>query len=253
MFEKKVTEEQKKVLEKEAKKETKQNKKKEKKEAGNVGFTVKSLIIPFVLAAIAACLIYLVMQNATKNEILKAPVVCAVKDIDANTFIDAKSMDEYFEVKEVEAAVLPDSIYKSMDELPQNGFYVEVDLSKKQMVYGYDISEKDEVMDKYVEGTQLTSIAVNAFDNSVSGTVRHGDIVDVYALDPATEQFVLMAEDVYVEDAYDSSGNKLTAEYENENGFATATVFSVRVAPDEKEKMNQAISSKGIQLYLSDK
>ncbi len=38
------------------------------------------------------------------------------------------------------------------------------------------------------KGTQYTSIKANAFDNSVSGSIRHGDIVDVYAKDPATDQ-----------------------------------------------------------------
>ncbi len=221
------------------------------KDKKNIGFTVKSLLIPFVLAAIVACLIYLVMTNITKNEIVTAHVVCATKDIDANTYISEDEVDEYFEVKDVEKAILPDCIYSELKELPDGGFYVESDLSAKQMINTDDIAETDSVMDKYTEDTQVTSIKVNDFDNSVSGTIRHGDIVNVYAKDPSTNQLVLMVENVYVEAAYDNSGNELTKSYEAENGTATAVVFSVKVAPDEIDRMNTAISYEGIQLYLA--
>lgn len=219
----------------------------------NIGFTVKSLIIPFILAAIVACLIYLVMTNITKNEVVKAHVVCATKDIEANTFIAEDKVDDYFEIKDVEKAILPDCIYSEITELPDGGFYVESDLSARQMVNKDDIAEKDSVMDKYTAETQVTSIKVNDFNNSVSGTIRHGDIVNVYAKDPSTNQLVLMVENVYVEAAYDNSGNELTKSYEAENGTATAVVFSVKVAPDEVDQMNTAISYEGIQLYLAGK
>ncbi len=240
MFEKKVKDEDKKVKDKKGT---------EKK--SNVGFILKSLLIPAVIAAIIVCLIYLFMQDKTKNEIAKAPVVCATCDIDANTFVKASDMDKYFKVVDVEATILPDNIYSDLKELPSGGFYVETDLSKNQMLAEEAIEEKDEVMDKYTKGTQKTSIAVNAFDNSVSGSVRHGDIVDVYAKDPATDQLMLMVSNVYVEAAYDSSGNSLTKEYEEENGKATAVVFTVKVAPDEIDAMNTAICYEDIQLYLT--
>lgn len=246
MFEKKVTEANKKAMDKAEKKKIKKP-----KAENSVGMIVKSILIPLILAAVVACGIYIVIQNQSKNEILKAKVVCAKEDITANTFIGKDDISKFFEEKEVEAGILSKNVYKELKELPVDGFYVESDLEAMQMVYPNEICKTDEVMDKYVEGTQLTSIKVNAFDNSVSGRLRHGDIVDVYALDPATDQLVLMVEGVYVEGAYDASGNELTPEYEAENGTGTAVVFSVKVAPDEIEDMNTAISYEGIQLYLT--
>lgn len=246
MFEKKSVVTEKKSVEKAKKKE-------KVKGQGSKALVIKSILIPFIMAAIAVCVIYLVMENQTKNEIVKAPVVCATKNITANTYISEKDIEKYFEVKDVEAAVLPDSIYSNIGELPEKGFYVEQDMTAKEMLYEKDICETDEVMDKYVPGTNLTAIKVNDFNNSVSGTLRHGDIVDVYAIDPATEQLTLLVEEVYVESAFDNSGNELTAEYEKENGIGTAVVFSVKVAPSETEQMNKAIAYGGIQLYLTGK
>ena len=245
MFEKKAVVTEKKTAEK-------AGKKRDNKTPGSKGMVVKSILIPFVMAAIAVCVIYLVMENQTKHEIVKAPVVCAVQDITANTYIGEDDAEKYFEVKEVEAAILPDTIFSRIKELPDGGFYVEQDMKKNEMVYEKDICKTDEVMDKYVEGTNLTAIKVNDFNNSVSGTLRHGDIVDVYAIDPATEQLTLLVEGVYVESAFDNSGNELTPEYEAENGAGTAVVFSVKVAPSETEQMNKAIAYGGIQLYLNE-
>ncbi len=246
MFEKKAVVTEKKSVEKAKKKE-------KVKGQGSKALVIKSILIPFIMAAIAVCVIYLVMENQTKNEIVKAPVVCATKNITANTYISEKDIEKYFEVKDVEAAVLPDSIYSNIGELPEKGFYVEQDMTAKEMLYEKDICETDEVMDKYVPGTNLTAIKVNDFNNSVSGTLRHGDIVDVYAIDPATEQLTLLVEEVYVESAFDNSGNELTPEYEKENGIGNAVVFSVKVAPCETEQMNKAIAYGGIQLYLTGK
>ena len=249
MFEKKVTDADKKEMEKASKKQAKQ--KRESKGTNGIAMIVKSIMIPLVLAGVVVCGIYIVMQQQTKNEVVKAKVVCAKEDIKANTYIAKDDIDKFFEEKEVEASILSKSVYKEIKDLPAEGFYVESDVEASQMLYPNEICKTDEVMDKYVEGTQLTSIKVNAFDNSVSGTLRHGDIVDVYAVDPATDQLVLMVEKVYVEGAYDNSGNALTPEYEAENGAGTAVVFSVKVASDEIEAMNTAISYEGIQLYLT--
>lgn len=129
-------------------------------------------------------------------------------------------------------------------ELPQEGFYIESPMSEKQMLLADDVARKDAVMDKYVEGTTRTSIAVDAFDNSVSGTVRKGDIVDIYAVDPVTEVLTLMVNNVYVKEVYDNSGILVA-----EDGVATD--FTILVAPDEVEKVNAAITYGGIQLYLT--
>ena len=74
--------------------------------------------------------------------------------------------------------------------------------------------------------------------------LRRGDIVDVYAVDPTTDMLVLMVENVYIYEAYDSTGNKVTSKEE------TATAFTVYVTPEEVESLNMAVCYGGIQMYL---
>ena len=80
--------------------------------------------------------------------------------------------------------------------------------------------------------------------DGVNGSLRKGDIVDVYALDPATELLTLYAENVYVAEVYDNSGKKVT----ELDGIATS--FTVWVTPDEVESLNLAVVYGGVQMYL---
>ena len=94
------------------------------------------------------------------------------------------------------------------------------------------------MMDKiFVLIDEITSIAVSNFDKGVNGKLREGAIIDVYAVDPATDELTLYVEDVYVAGAIDSSGNELTTE----EGVAQSFTVYVKVA--EIENMNRAINS----------
>ncbi len=112
------------------------------------------------------------------------------------------------------------------------------------MVLTDDIVTEDQVMDKYKSGYEVTSFAAESFDDSVNGSLRKGDVVDVYAVDPATEMLTLMAENVYVSEVYDNAGKKITEDDE------VATSFTVWVTPEEVESINTAVIYGGIQMYL---
>ncbi|BCJ97582.1 hypothetical protein [Anaerocolumna chitinilytica] len=117
-------------------------------------------------------------------------------------------------------------------------------MGKSQMVLKDDIAKQDEVMDKYKGGYEVTSFAAESFDGGVNGSLRRGDIVNVYALDPATELLTLMAENVYVAEVYDNAGKKVGEPKEIE------TSFTVYVTPEEVENINLAVVYGGIQMYL---
>ena len=99
-------------------------------------------------------------------------------------------------------------------------------------------------MDKYKNGYEMTSFQAQNFSGGVNGCLRRGDIVDVYAVDPTTDMLVLMAENVYVYEVYDNTGNRITEKDES------ATSFTVYVTPEEVEQINMAVCYGGIQIYL---
>ena len=246
MFEKKMSDEERKKIEREAKKSAKASKKKE----GGSGAKdklisiCKVVVLPLIFAGIIVCAIYLAMENKLEAESLKDQVLVMKQDVEANTYVDADDMDEYFEVTSVELTAIPESAYQSLSDLPEDGFYIENDMTTAQMVMEDDIADKDEVMDKYLAGYEVTSFPAESFDGGVNGSLRKGDIVDVYALNPDTEMLELFAENVYVSEVYDSAGNRIT----DPEGVAVS--FTVWVTPEEVEQVNLAVVYGGVQIYL---
>lgn len=243
MFEKKITDEQRKVMEKEARKAKKTKLGQAVKEPGKVASMAKTVVIPLILAAIMVCFLYIVVRNNTLAENLKTDVVVAKTDIVENTKITEKELDRYFKVISVDFKAVTDANYKSFNDMPDGSFYVEAPLIKGQMVYKDDIETSDFVMDKYTDEAVVTSLSVSNFSNSVCGTLRYGDVVDVYAIDPATDELVFVIGDVYILEAYNSNGEVLTTKE------GSATAFTVIATPEEVELINKAIAWDGIQLY----
>jgi len=243
MFEKKITEEEKKALLKEEKKAKRKEKQKESKIPENVQKAFKVAIVPLLLASILVCFLYIVIRNNTLAENLKADVVVTVKEIPSNTKITDETIGEYFKVIAVDKIAVTEENYSSLSELPDDSFYVKEKLTKGQIIYERDIEESDFVMDKYSDEVAVTSISVSDFSNSVCGTVRLGDVIDIYAVDPATDELTFVVGDIYVLAAYNNSGDLLTTE------SGSATAFSILVMPEEVELVNKAIAWEGIQIY----
>ena len=243
MFEKKMTDEERKVMAKEARKAKKAKIKIMEREDSQIVSMAKTVVIPLILAAIMVCFLFIVERNNTLAENLKTDVVVAKTDIAKNTKIEKEDIDKYFKVISVDYKAVTDINYKSFDDMPDGSFYVKEPLVKNQMIYEDDIETSDFVMDKYTDEAVITSVSVSNFSNSVCGTLRTGDIVDVYAIDPATDELVFILGDVYIVDAYNSNGEILTTK----DGSATA--FTILATPDEVELINKAIAWDGIQLY----
>ena len=243
MFEKKISEEQKKKMEKEKKRSLKREKK-DKGADSKLLSVVKVVVLPLLFAGIVVCAIYLAMQQKAVQDDLKTTVVCMKEDVPANTYVESKDIDKYFTTVKVQLEAVPENAYKSLLDFSKDGFYIEDSMKKSQMVLACNIAAKDEVMDKYLSGYEVTSFDAQNFSDGVNGALRRGDIVDVYALDPATEILTLYAENVYVAEVYDNSGKKVT----EPDGIATA--FTVWVTPDEVESLNLAVVYGGVQMYL---
>lgn len=244
MFEKKVNDVDKKRVKKEGTKEVKVKKKSGRSVGATLLSIVKVLVIPALFAGIVSVVIFMAMENKAEEAQLKTKVVVMKENVAQNTLIKGNELDQYFEEMSVELTAVPESAYRSVKDLPKDGLYVENAMGKSQMVLEDDIAKTDEVMDKYLNGYQVTSFAAESFPGGVNGSLRKGDVVNVYALDPATELLTLMAENVYVAEVYDNAGNKVSTPEE------IATSFTIYVTDEEVEQINLAVVYGGVQMYL---
>ena len=247
MFEKKISDEDRKKMERKAKKNAKASKKKESTGAGvkdKLISVCKVVVLPLIFVGIVVCALYLVMQNKLEEESLKDSVLAMREDVAVNTFVKSEDAGKYFEVISVDLTAIPTCAYKSLDELPKDWFYIENAMTKTQMVMKDDIADKDIVMDKYKNDYEITSFPTESFDGGVNGSLRKGDIVDVYALNPETELLELFAENVYMSEVYDNVGNRITEPDE------VATSFTVLVTSEKVESVNLAVVYGKVQIYL---
>jgi len=235
MFEKKVNT-------KEAPKQAKKEVHKEKKPVKGASI-LKIVLVPLLITAVLVAAIYLIMDKMTERETLLKNVVVASQDIRVNAYITPDEVDQYFTVIQVDGNAVAENAYTSVKDLKTKGFYTNIPIGSGQILYSGNIKPTDARLDKYKSGYEITSIAVSNFDKGVNGKLREGAIIDVYAVDPATDELTLYVEDVYVAGAYDSSGNELTTE----EGVAQS--FTVYVKAAEIENMNRAINYGEIHIY----
>ena len=225
MFEKKV---------KETKEVTKKKIKKASEKKGILGI----VLVPLLLTVVLVGAIYLLMGKLSENEILLSDVVVAKDSLRVNAYITPEEVEQYFEVKQMDASLVTDATVTSLSDLKKRAFYVKVPVPVGKILY-----VQDTTLDKYLSGYEVTGICVSNFDRAVNGRIREGDVIDIYAVDKTTDELTLYAEDVYVAAAYDSSGNELATD----EGVAVA--FTIWVKEAEVEKVNQAINFGEIQIY----
>ena len=227
MFEKKV---------KETKEVTKKKVKKAPEKKGILGI----VLVPLLLTVVLVGAIYLLMGKLSENEILLSDVVVAKDSLRVNAYITPEEVEQYFEVKQMDASLVTDATVTSLSDLKKRAFYVKVPVPAGKIMYVQDTISTNATLDKYLSGYEVTGICVSNFDRAVNGRIREGDVIDIYAVDKATDELTLYAE---VAVAYDSSGNELATD----EGVAVA--FTIWVKEAEVEKVNQAINFGEIQIY----
>lgn len=230
---------------KKEKKPRKKKEKKEKKEKKNL--SIIAFVIPFILSICLIIGLYVLIGSKTERSVVTIPIMYAVTDLDKNTYIAAEDYQKYFKVCDTDASLIPKTAIQSASVLPEKGVYVQHAVVANQMMLVTDLSDTDLVMGKYTDDVFKTSIACTTFKSSVSGRVRHGDIINIFAKDPVTKELVLFAKNVYVESAYDANGKECTLKDD------VAVSFNVWAANEEEvQGINYAVTCGDIQIYVAE-
>lgn len=230
---------------KQAEKAKKQAEKQKETKQGEDKFSAKAFVIPFFVAIILTGIIYGMIMHQVNSTEGKIPVVYITKSVDKNTKINADDYNNTFTLKYVDQDLIPATVYQSLDELPSDGLYIKTDMDKNQILLPENFTTDDLTMAKYESGHETTSISATSFANAVNGTIRKGDIVDIYSrpssADAVTE---LYGRDLYVEAAYTANGT------ECKNPEDVATSLTIWVTPDEVSDINKAVALGNIQVYV---
>lgn len=225
------------------KKEKKAKKSKTKKE--KKGLSVAAFIVPLLFSVMLIAGLYILIGNTTESATVTMKVMYAAVPIEKNAYIPAEEYSNYFKVCETDINLIPKTAITDSKVLPEKGLYVQNAVVENQMMLADDLTETDPVMNKYTSYHYTTSIATSSFKSSVSGRVRRGDLVNVYAKNE-DDELVLFAQNVYVEKAFDANGKECSQDTD------IAVSFNIWVTPEEVEFINTAIMCGDIQLYLAE-
>lgn len=191
------------------------------------------ILVCVVIAAVLYLALYYSQVKALENY-EKGVVVIAKTDIPENVEIDELNSSTYFTTMMIETGKIPKSAYINVSEL--NGSYTVGNIDAGAIITKSMVSSLKSITNEYKDAKMVT-ISTNGLEQSVAGTLRIGDIIDIYSIEEkdldgdgkAEVEAVLLKGGVTISRSYDASGVAISKD-------DTVSIAQIIMIPmDEKE------------------
>lgn len=216
----------------------------ENKKSGK-GIVWKLLGCLLIAAALFAVLLN-VESNVLSDYEKKITVICK-EQVPMGTRITEANAEQYFDTYEIDVKLVGENAVKDESELI--GTVAARTMDANEIVKADDFTKESGIYAKYKEPVE-TSFKAEHPGDVVSGSVRSGDFVDIAVVDKDTLEYTLSLENVFVLNAYTSTGEVVTRDSVN----TAATMFTIveeKAALDEfysaLEKGNVIVSKVSIE------
>lgn len=196
--------------------------------------------IRIITCLIFAVVIFVILVNVEKNIMKnyeKAPVVVCKQNINEKDDINKSNKKDYFEVVQVPKNIVPENTYKSLKEVPIG--LASKDMYKKEILLKNDIQSSDSFV-KDIEDPVIASISIKSLDKAVGGVLRRGDRVDISLIKDDTNDKSLLLSNIYIIEAMNSSGEKLTKDKKE-----AATIFNIIVSKKDAQMLKEVVNENG--------
>ena len=210
--------------------------KKKNKDTG-VSSGKKGVALKLLGSFLIAVALFGVLVGVEKNllsDYEKESVVLCKTDIPKGTMITKENIDQYFEDYEVDIALVNDTCIKDKNEVIDT--VVENSLSAREILREGDCTKEAEIYHRFKNPVEASITATNPGD-IVSGTIRRGDYVDIAVVNKDTLEYDLMLNEVYVVDAFTSTGEKVS-------GDAEGTAATMLTVVEEKNNLAEFYSAR---------
>ena len=167
---------------------------------------------PVVLCLLLAVGVFVLLLNMEAKQLAqyeKGSVVVAVSDIPDGLEITENNFADLFTVGERPLADIPAAACLKMDELV--GLYTQSGIDAGNMITKSMLGELQETFEDCV----LLGVNMEALDQSVAGTLRAGDSIDIYTVKVEEDEQVLVEKalgNVVIERSYTSAGTAILKE-----------------------------------------
>lgn len=215
---------------------------KPKKEGGGLG--------KFFLAIIMAIIVFitlLVIQSGILSNYETTSVVIATVDISKGTDINENNYKELFKTVQLDSQLVPSGAIVDIESVKDH--VASQDISEKEVANSNALVSVDDIA-KDIAGSEDTSdlivsgFASSTLANSVCGILRRGDTIDITLIYEDKETGTILTEvleNIYVKNAYDSSGMEIYA-----GDPTTATMFNFLLTKEDDNALNEIINNNGI-------
>lgn len=204
----------------------------------------KEKIWHILVCLLLAGILFVFLLNVEKRQLEnyeKGLVVVAIEDVPDNTEITPKNAEEYFALAERTLTDIPEAAYTDISAL--TGFYAEGGIDKGSMVTE---SMFGKLGAKNADAVFL-SVDMEALDQSVAGTLRAGDRIDIYTVKKEQDAEVTVTEvlsSVVIERSYTGNGIAI----QKEDTTAIAQYVMIPIHKDAVEAFYEALENKKIQI-----
>jgi len=189
-------------------------------------------------------ILFVFLLNVEKRQLgnyEKGLVVVAIEDVADNTEITTENAARYFALEERTLTDIPKAAYTDIHELI--GFYAEGGIDKGSMITERMFGKLGSMNADAV----FLSVDMEALDQSVAGTLRAGDRIDIYTVKKEQDADVAVTEvlsSVVIERSY--TGNGLAIQKEDTTSIAQ--YITIPLHKDTVEAFYEALENKKIQI-----
>ena len=204
----------------------------------------KEKIWHILVCLLLAGILFVFLLNVEKRQLEnyeKGLVVVAIEDVADNTEITPENVTRYFALEERTLTDIPKAAYTDMQALV--GFFAEGGIDKGSMVTKRMFGKLGTVSTDMV----FLSIDMEALDQSVAGTLRAGDRIDIYTVKKEQDKDASVTEvlsSVVIERSYTGSGISI----QKEDTTSIAQYIIIPIHKDAVEAFYEALESKKIQI-----
>lgn len=199
---------------------------------------------PVVLCLLLAVGIFVLLLNVETKQLSqyeKGSVVVAIADVTDNKEITEENLNELFAVEERPLADIPVAAYLELAELV--GQYTQSGIDAGSMVTKSMIGELSENYGNAV----LLGVNMEALEQSVAGTLRAGDEIDIYTVMVDEEDNVIVEKalsNVTIERSYTSAGVSILKDDKD----SIAQYITILVHEDAVGTFYQALEDRRIEI-----
>ena len=201
------------------------------------------------ISALVAFILFValtIIQSSILNQETKVSVYQVKKDIHEGTKITEENFDSYLSTKDVQASLIPDGYITDSSLII--GKFVNRNYKAKDVITVDGLNDSESAYNSGIKSPVKLSFSVSNLSDSVSGTLREGDYINIYGMRNAHNAAgeVIIATNatytfkhIYIEKAYNSSGDVI----DSADREAEALMFTIVIEEGDVDLFNEMVAN----------